>query len=104
MHLLNSANCLSIQFSSACTKQKEKYSWLPVDKTWTTTRAVFGLAYEFAVRFYGSPCYYVAIVKGYSQVASEFGRPDSVEWIVQLVASEITNIQLFTEVEVNSTC
>jgi len=32
---------------------------------------------------------HVAIMKGYSQFASEFGRPDGVEWIVQLIASEI---------------
>ena len=34
---------------------------------------------------------HVVIMKGYSQFASEFGRPDGVEWIVQLIASEITN-------------
>lgn len=32
---------------------------------------------------------HVAIMKGYSQFASEFGRPDGVEWIVQLIASGI---------------
>lgn len=40
----------------------------------------------------------VVLMKGYSQVASKFGRPDCVEWIMQLIAPEIRYTNVNTKI------